>query len=176
MHGDPFRWSWFTSRDGTHTLPVMADLRERIEMARDDSVTTGPMERRWLTGPEPFRRRAPEHKGEAMTPSTDHRPARAAMTAAVTLVTLAVLAACAAGPNTAAASGPDAAGFWLGLWHGFISPWTFLVSLFSHSVSIYEVHNSGGWYDFGFLVGVSAFFSGPAGGRSARRRSRRRAG
>ncbi len=110
-----------------------------------------------------------------MTPSTDHRLRRAAMTAAGALVTLVVLAACAAGANTAAASGPDAAGFWLGLWHGFISPWTFVVSLFNHSVSIYEVHNNGGWYDLGFMVGVSAFFSGPAGGRSARRRSRRRA-
>ncbi len=91
----------------------------------------------------------------------------------LTLLVLAVLllGACAAGPNTAAVGGPDAAGFWLGLWHGFISPVTFIVSLFKDSVSIYEVRNNGGWYDFGFMVGVSMFFSGGAGGRSASRRS-----
>lgn len=70
------------------------------------------------------------------------------------------LAACAAGPNTIAAA-PGAAGFWLGLWHGVISPITFLVSLFNPAVNIYEIHNSGHWYDFGFMVGISAVFSGP---------------
>jgi hypothetical protein len=84
------------------------------------------------------------------------------------------LAACAAGPNTASVAGPDSAGFWQGLWHGFISPVTFIVSLFNDHVSIYEVRNNGGWYDFGFMVGLSMVFSGSArsgaAGRSARRR------
>jgi hypothetical protein len=85
-----------------------------------------------------------------------------------------LLAACAAGPNTAAGQGTDAAGFWLGLWHGFIAPIAFLVSLFNDTVGIYEVHNNGGWYDFGFLMGVSAFFSGgPAGARGRSRSSKR---
>lgn len=96
--------------------------------------------------------------------------------AAVALLAISVLflTACAAGPNTAAAAaGPGVAGFWLGLWHGVISPITFLISLFKDSVSIYEVHNNGGWYDFGFLIGVSIVFSGPASTRGAtRRRSR----
>ena len=34
---------------------------------------------------------------------------------------------CAAGPNTVA-GGDGAAGFWLGLWHGIISPIAWLVS------------------------------------------------
>ena len=59
------------------------------------------------------------------------------------------------GPNSKYAA-PDAepAGFWAGLWHGVISPVTFIVSLFNDDVAIYEVNNDGGWYDFGFLVGV----------------------
>jgi hypothetical protein len=73
-----------------------------------------------------------------------------------------LLAACA-GPNTVA-DVPDAqqsiAGFWSGLWHGFIMPIAFIGSLFDDSIGIYEVHNSGGWYDFGFLLGVSI----PGGG------------
>jgi hypothetical protein len=85
-----------------------------------------------------------------------------------------VLAACAAGPNDVATTGTQhLAGFWLGLWQGLISPITFLVSLFNDRVSIYEVHNNGGWYDFGFMVGVSTFFSGgPFGGARARSRAR----
>lgn len=78
-----------------------------------------------------------------------------------------LLTACAAGANPVS-GGADPAGFWLGLWQGFIAPIAFLVSLFNHDVGIYEVHNSGAWYNFGFLIGVSAFFSGPAGARRTR--------
>lgn len=83
-----------------------------------------------------------------------------------------LLVACAAGPNTAAGAGPGAAGFWLGLWQGLISPITFLISLFTDKVSIYEVHNDGAWYDFGFLLGVATAFSGPARAGAATRRAR----
>ena len=87
-----------------------------------------------------------------------------------------VLAGCAAGPNELVQSGSDAAGFWLGLWHGLISPITFIVSLFNSDVSVYEVHNNGNWYDFGFMLGVACAFGGGAGGSGAansRRRSRK---
>jgi len=50
----------------------------------------------------------------------------------------------------------------MGLWQGLISPLTFIVSLFTDDVSIYEVHNNGGWYDFGFILGIGAFGSGCA--------------
>jgi hypothetical protein len=71
------------------------------------------------------------------------------------------LAACAAGPNDAASTGAThLAGVWPGLWHGIISPITFVISLFDHDVGMYEVHNVGGWYDFGFLLGVMLVFSG----------------
>jgi len=60
-----------------------------------------------------------------------------------------------AGSNSRyAVPGADPAGFFAGLWHGIISPITFIVSLFHDGVAIYEVNNSGGWYDFGFLIGV----------------------
>jgi hypothetical protein len=83
-----------------------------------------------------------------------------------------VLAGCAAGPNPAT-DGPDAAGFWLGLWQGFISPVTFVVSLFTDEVSIYEVRNNGNWYDAGFMLGVCMVFSGGAGSGSAARPRRK---
>jgi hypothetical protein len=83
------------------------------------------------------------------------------------------LAGCAAAPNemanTPAASG-QVAGFWLGLWHGIIAPITFVISLFNHNVAMYEVHNNGGWYNFGFLFGLGAIWGG--GGHAARSRRR----
>jgi len=84
------------------------------------------------------------------------------------------LVSCAPGPNDLAGT-PDAkgtvAGFRFGLWHGIIFPVTFIVSLFNHAVSPYDGHNNGGWYNFGFILGVSIVFGGGAGGAS---RSRRR--
>ncbi|HDP95984.1 MAG TPA: hypothetical protein ENN40_11595 [Candidatus Aminicenantes bacterium] len=90
--------------------------------------------------------------------------------AIVLLVFMVVLlaAGCAAGPNslekTADREG-KVSGFWKGLWHGFISPVTFLVSLFTDKVHLYEVHNNGNWYNFGFVLGAGLFLSGGILGR-----------
>jgi hypothetical protein len=81
------------------------------------------------------------------------------------------LAGCAASVNTLASQSSDV-GFWYGLWHGFITPVTFIVSLFSDSVGIYEVRNVGGWYDFGFMIGVSFVFGSVLGGSGAARSAR----
>ena len=51
-------------------------------------------------------------------------------------------------------------GFWTGLLHGFIAPFTFIVSLFDDEVAIYAINNNGSWYNFGFLLGASIFFGG----------------
>ncbi|MCO7273565.1 MULTISPECIES: hypothetical protein [Cellulosimicrobium] len=86
--------------------------------------------------------------------TTARRGAGAALAIAVILL----LGACAAGPNVAAS--PGGYGFWWGLWQGMILPFTFIVSLFTDTVSIYEVDNNGNWYDVGFMLGI-ALFSGP---------------
>ena len=90
------------------------------------------------------------------------------MVGAIVLVGL--LAGCAAGANPVQGTG-ESAGFWLGLWHGFIAPITLVVSFFNDQVNIYEVHNNGGWYNFGFVLGASLFFGGGggAGAKAARR-------
>lgn len=75
--------------------------------------------------------------------------------------------ACVASPNEMANTENPAgkvAGFWQGLWHGVIAPITFVVSLFNKNVGVYEVHNNGGWYNFGFILGVMIIFGGGGGG------------
>ena len=87
------------------------------------------------------------------------------------LVVLA-LAGCAAGVNELA-NVPSrtgvVAGFWRGLWNGIIAPVTFIISLFTTNVQMYDVHNNGGWYNLGFFVGITALFGGGASGARARR-------
>jgi hypothetical protein len=77
------------------------------------------------------------------------------------------------GPNPLAGSpdeGGKVAGFWRGLWHGMIAPFTFILSLFNPKVQMYEAHNNGGWYNLGFLLGVMGVFGSGRGGASARRK------
>ena len=88
------------------------------------------------------------------------------------LLLLNILAGCAPGPNQfkgTTSEGGVVAGFWLGLWHGFIAPFVFVASLFRSNLSIYEVHNNGAWYNFGYLFGLACFFGG-GGNRTARRK------
>jgi hypothetical protein len=88
------------------------------------------------------------------------------------LVLLVVLTSCAPGPNNLTGT-PSAkssiAGFWQGVWQGFIAPFVFVLSLFKSGLNIYEVHNNGAWYNFGYLFGMMCFFGG--GGNRTRRRS-----
>lgn len=89
-----------------------------------------------------------------------------------------ILGACAAGTNPEVGmvdAGGDVAGFWSGLWHGFIAPVTFVISLFSDGVNVYDVHNNGNWYDFGFVVGAGIILSGPRY-RGGKRRAARKGG
>ena len=69
-----------------------------------------------------------------------------------------LLASCAAGDNQFTSDNP--AGFWFGLWHGVISFISLIIHLFNDSVAVYELNNTGGWYDFGFLLGVICIWGG----------------
>jgi len=85
-----------------------------------------------------------------------------------------ISSSCAPGVNTAEKS-PDSsgkiAGFWKGLWHGIIAPITFLISIFTDKIRFYEIHNSGFWYNFGFVIGAGVLFNG---GFFGARRSKKR--
>jgi len=64
--------------------------------------------------------------------------------------------ACAASQASGAVAA-TAPGFWLGLWHGLIFPLAWIVSLFAPNIAIYAVPNNGGWYDFGYFLGIVVF-------------------
>lgn len=54
----------------------------------------------------------------------------------------------------------EPAGFFYGLWHGVISFVTLIIHIFNDGVMVYETTNTGGWYDFGFLIGAVSIWGG----------------
>ena len=73
-----------------------------------------------------------------------------------------LLASCATQPGP---SGANLPGFLSGLLHGFLMLFSFIGGLFT-DFRVYAFPNSGGWYDFGYLLGAMFFFGGT--GASAR--------
>jgi hypothetical protein len=73
---------------------------------------------------------------------------------------LLLLAACARQVPEAVAHAEQTPGFWWGLWHGFVFPFAWIGSLFDPKIAVYAVPNSGGWYDFGFFLGVCVLGGG----------------
>jgi hypothetical protein len=63
----------------------------------------------------------------------------------------------------------EPSGFWMGLWHGIIAPVTFIISLFTDALQMYDINNNGGWYDFGFVLGAGILFGGSGTGAGRRR-------
>jgi hypothetical protein len=70
------------------------------------------------------------------------------------MVAAVVLTACATQPTPSAFNPP---GFVMGFVHGFISLFSLIGSIF-WDIRIYAFPNSGGWYDFGFVLGAMIFF------------------
>ena len=93
----------------------------------------------------------------------------------IVLLVLLLLTGCTAGPNGYRGV-PDGegktAGFLLGVWHGCISLITLIISLFDDKVTVYEVHNNGGWYNLGFVLGIAIAYgsSGKSTGCGRRRK------
>lgn len=65
------------------------------------------------------------------------------------------------------------AGFFSGVWHGWIAPVSLIVGIFNHDIRVYETVNTGWWYDFGYYIAVISGFGGIALTRRARHRSHR---
>jgi hypothetical protein len=81
-----------------------------------------------------------------------------------------LLAACATQVSSGVA--PGGPGFLLGLWHGFIFPVAWFLSLVMPDVAVYAVPNNGGWYDFGYFLGIVVFGVGANRGKKVVYRDR----
>ena len=61
---------------------------------------------------------------------------------------------CGCKPHVADCITSNPYGFWSGLWHGMVVHFSWIGSLFSDDIAIYAYNNNGGWYDFGFVLGI----------------------
>lgn len=83
------------------------------------------------------------------------------------LFALLIFSSCAEVQNVEACKTGHTYGFFGGLWHGIIAPVSFVVSLFIDDVAVWAVNNNGGWYTFGFLIGVGGL--GFGGSKASRK-------
>lgn len=74
------------------------------------------------------------------------------------LLSFLLLTACVPGDGKATADKP--AGFFWGVWHGWLAPVSLIVGLFSPNIRVYEVLNTGWWYDLGFYMSIISGFGG----------------
>lgn len=84
------------------------------------------------------------------------------------LVILVLLSSCAEVSNIDACVTDEPYGFFFGVWHGAIAPVSFVLSVFFDDIAMYAVNNTGGWYDFGFVLGAGILFGGGGKASSSR--------
>lgn len=76
------------------------------------------------------------------------------------VVVMFALSGCIPGDGTYSADKP--AGFFWGIWHGWVAPISLIIGIFNHGIRIYEPANTGWWYDFGFYMAIISGFGGLA--------------
>lgn len=74
----------------------------------------------------------------------------------VTIISIIFLTGCIPGDGKYTSSNP--AGFFWGVWHGWIAPISLIIGLFNKNIRVYEVINTGWWYDLGFYMAIISGF------------------
>lgn len=74
------------------------------------------------------------------------------------IILLLTMSGCVPGDGTYTAEKP--AGFFWGIWHGWVAPISLIIGLFNDSIRIYEINNTGWFYDLGFYIAVISGFGG----------------
>jgi len=72
-------------------------------------------------------------------------------------------------PGTGRHTAGEPAGFFTGIWHGWIAPLSLIVGVFSDNVTLYETNNTGWWYGLGFYMAVISGFGGLALSRKSKK-------
>jgi len=83
---------------------------------------------------------------------------RLVVLALILILTFGLLSACM--PNPTEASSLQPSGFFKGVWHGWIAPLSLIVGFFDDATRVYDPHNTGWWYDFGFYMAIISGFGG----------------
>jgi hypothetical protein len=78
----------------------------------------------------------------------------------ILLLVLLVLLVTSCVPGGGSHSPKNPAGFFSGVWHGWIAPVSLVWGFFESNIRIYEVYNTGWWYDLGFYISIIAGFGG----------------
>lgn len=84
---------------------------------------------------------------------------RVLLTVAAIVVLSLLMAGCLPGDGAATPSEP--AGFFWGIWHGWIAPFSLIGEIFfNKGLHIYESYNTGWSYDLGYYMAVISGFGG----------------
>ena len=67
-----------------------------------------------------------------------------------------ILNSCA--PGSGASTYDNPAGFFTGVWHGWIAPVSLIWGIFNKSIRVYEPINTGWFYDLGFYIAIISGF------------------
>ena len=65
---------------------------------------------------------------------------------------------CFPGAGIGKANNP--AGFFSGIWHGWIAPLSLIMGIFNKGIRVYDINNTGWWYVLGFYVAIISGFGG----------------
>jgi len=87
----------------------------------------------------------------------------------VFMVLLASLLLSGCFPGDGSSSADNVAGFFFGVWHGWIAPVSLIYSWFNNDINIYEVFNNGFRYNLGFYMAIISGFGGIAVFRKSRK-------
>ncbi|HOJ08988.1 MAG TPA: hypothetical protein PK733_00135 [Clostridiales bacterium] len=77
---------------------------------------------------------------------------------AVTVFVIFALTGCIPGDGKYTSQKP--AGFFSGIWHGWVAPISLIIGLLDRNIRVYEPVNTGWLYDFGFYIAIISGFGG----------------
>lgn len=77
-------------------------------------------------------------------------------------------------PGDGANSLSNKAGFFTGVWHGWIAPFSLIYSFFNRGIRIYETFNTGLLYDIGFYMAIISGFGGLTISRKSSKRKNKK--
>jgi hypothetical protein len=76
------------------------------------------------------------------------------------LIVLLIVALAGCLPDQRVNESDRRANFLVGIWHGWIAPFSLIIGIFRPGIRVYESFNTGWWYDFGFYIAVISGFGG----------------